>query len=502
MAFKYIWLHAYYTRTMHLSKLVKTLSHFNKAGIKRLQLFVQSPYYQVPEAARQLMSYVARIHPDLSEKKMQPLTIARHVKQLPTAKKQSNAATELMKAVGLFIATGQFLCDKPAQTLYRLKALRQLHLTDTFEAELQEANHQLDTCPEQNIDTFMYRHLLTELAFNGYEAKQVRNLQNNISPVLQTLDAWYALKKLRYKVEQLNRHIVLGTAYSEDNLPYLLQVLQPYNQPQYRYVYHFINIYQLLKAEDYEAGLPYYQRLKQDIELHTAASLPPGMAETVEYIEGYLLYWSNRGIARAGEELLWCHDTKIKYQLLLQHGKIQPAVFRTLVTVSVKANRQPAWIQWFIDTYSPFLPTDLSETNVAFTKALYHYHNREYAAAMPLFQQAQVKDEPMFNVIVRRWQFMCLYEQDPESIDTLSAYLSAFDKYMQRNADNLHRHLPVFQLFAASCKKLLQSNTPAGIQQNMEALNREPFFVGKDWLQIQYKQKSGQPRPIASATRQ
>ncbi|MFN8322848.1 MAG: hypothetical protein U0T74_09340 [Chitinophagales bacterium] len=487
---------------MHLSKLVKTLLPFHKTDIKRLQLFVQSPYYQVPEAARQLMSYVARIHPDLSEKKMQPLTIARHVKQLPTAKKQSNAATELMKAVGLFLATEQFLCNKPAQTLYRLKALRQLHLTDTFEAELQEANHQLDTCPEQNIDTFMYRHLLTELAFNGYEAKQVRNLQNNISPVLQTLDAWYALKKLRYMVEQLNRHIVLGTAYSEDNLPYLLQVLQPYNQPQYRYVYHFINIYQLLKAEDYEAGLPYYQRLKQDIELHTAASLPPGMAETVEYIEGYLLYWSNRGILQATQALTWLFDLKINQGLLLQDGKIQPAVFRNVVTTSVKAQREANHIKWFIDTYTAFLPHEHQPTNVAFTQAVYQYYLKNYPAAMPLFQQAQVKDEPMFNVIVRRWQFMCLYEQNPENIDTLSAYLSAFDKYMQRNADNLHRHLPVFQLFVASCKKLLTSNTPAGIQQNMEALNREPFFAGKDWLQIQYKQKSGQPRLTTSATRQ
>lgn len=486
---------------MHLSKLVKTFLPFSKADIRRLQMFVQSPYYQVPEAAQQLMSYVAHIHPDLSEKKMQPATIARHIKQLPTAKKQSNAATELLKAVGLFIATGQFLADKPAQTLYRLKALRQLNLTDTFEAELQEANQQLNTCPEQDIDTFMYRHLLTELAFNGYEAKQVRNRQNDISPVLQTLDAWYALKKLRYMVEQLNRHIVLGTAYSEDNMPYLLQVLQPYNQPRYGYVYHFVNIYHLLKAEDYEAGLPYYQRLKQDIELHTAATLPPGMTETVEYIEGYLLYWSNRGVALAGEELLWCHDTKIKYQLLLQDGKIQPAVFRTLVTVSVKANRPPAWIQWFINTYSPFLPTGQSETNVAFTQALYHYHNRQYAAAMPLFQQAQVKDEPMFNVIVRRWQFMCMYQQDPESIDTLHGFLSAFDKYMQRNAANLHRHLAVFQLFVAHCKKLLPGNTPQSIQQNMEALNREPFFVGKDWLLLQYQQKSGQPKHKASATR-
>ncbi|MBK8658059.1 MAG: hypothetical protein IPN22_04095 [Bacteroidetes bacterium] len=476
---------------MHLAKLCKTLQALDKPAMQRLLLFARSPYFKTPDAAVQLLAYMADSHPAFTEKKINPTAIARKISQLTDAKKQSNAATMLLRTLQHFISIEHWQQQPLAIDLAALQGWQKLGMADNLHDSAEQLRTKTDNQPEQDLDAFLYRHLCTETMHNGYMARLTRNTHNDLLPVVSTLDAYYAIKKLRYHCELISRHLVVGTAYQPDNLPYLLQVLQPFTNEQYPYVLLFVNTYQMLAAASFEESVTHYLVLKNLFDHNDASSLSPSLRECFAYLENHLLYWANKGVAAAQAEQMWCLNTKIKLQMILQHGKILPAEFRNPILTAIKNNCQPSWIRTFIDTYGPALPPEQAATNLAFAEALYQYAARQYHLAMPLFQQAQVKNEPIFNAIVRRWQFMCLYEQNPHNHGPLFDFLDAYDKYLTRNAAELHRYLPVFHRFIKYAHKLWPAANQKQAEKNLKELQAEDFFAGKDWLLLHLQNKTG-----------
>jgi len=131
---------------------------------------------------------------------------------------------------------------------------------------------------------------------------------------------------------------------------------------------------------------------------------------------------------------LWGYRFKIKHNLLLENHLLQPSDYRNIVSLAIINGKNHKWLKQFMDTYTPHLPAEHLLINRAFAQAQYFYYIKNYEAAMPLFQQAQAKDEPIFNMIVRRWQYICMYEQNPESKQVLLDFLLSWERMLNRTA--------------------------------------------------------------------
>lgn len=238
----------------------------------------------------------------------------------------------------------------------------------------------------------------------------------------------------------------------------------------------------MLKAGSFEEGENYYILLKNFIDQHVSSKSTLDIKETINYITNFGLFWNSRGHKRAGEIALWGHEMKMNTDELLDRGKIPPSNFRNIVALAILNGKDATWIKQFIDSYADHLPDEHKETNQAFALAQYHYYLGDFGKAMPLFQQAQVKEEPIFNAIVRRWQFMCMYEQDPEAIDVLFDFLNAYDRYIVRYAEQFHWMKEIFVKNISYSKKLLKATDAAKKKEVAALLNQEKYFTGKEWL--------------------
>jgi hypothetical protein len=477
---------------MAFNKLTEQLQAFDKPLLKKLSIYLTSPYFNVAESALQFFNYLEKLHPHFEEKKLTEEAIAKKEPALFDYNKQAKAATKLLQAIEHFLAVEQFEKQPAHQTLYLLKGLQHLKLHEAFETTAQEFEEQLAACPEKDIDYFNYLHRLTELKHNSFEARLQRNHKNDLLPVTQTLDTFYALKKLRYHCELLSRHQVLGIAYDKENVAELLQLLQPYTTAQYPYVYLFVHVYQMMRATGFEEGQKHYQLLHTYIEQANYTTLPQGGIEATGYLINYCLHWNNLGYKKAGAGALYWYQLKINHNRFIENGRIQPSDFRNIVSLSVINNHNPNWLLKFIETYAPYLPAEHAPTNLAFAQAQYFYYVKKYEAAMPLFQQAQAKDEPIFNMIVRRWQFMCMYEQNPKNQTVLLDFVASWERSLHRQAEGLQHYKDVFAKVISYCKKLLAANQPEQKLTLAQTLHTEPFFAGKDWLlaQLQVNQVS------------
>lgn len=467
---------------MHLQKLVTHLQRLNKTQLKRFDEFVHSPYFKVPASSIALFDYLALLHPQFEEKKFLPPAIAKKVKDLPTENKQAKAGTELLKSMERFLAIEHWAENDRNVLIDLLWAQNKMQWQTLQEDNLDKLQQRLAHDKEKDIDYFYHRHLLSTIENHGYAAKTKRNLQNDLNPVAKTLDEYYAIKKLRYHCELISRHQILGTPYKKENIEEILEILEPYNNINFPYVYLFINVYTMYTGQSYETCLPFYQNIKQFAQQTEAGGVLQATYESIEYALSMSANWLNKGQMNAAAEALWCFEFKIRHNQLLEHGKITPINFRTVVVLAIMDKRDPKWINHFIETYAPNLSGENAATNLAFAQAQYYHYIKNYKRAMPLYQQAQVKDEPVFNAVVRRWQFMCLYEQDPANTTLLLDYLNAFEQYLKRNADSLHHVKDTFALIINYSRKLLNAtNKPQG-QTLTGQLEKENYFAGKPWV--------------------
>nr|MBP6731211.1 hypothetical protein [Chitinophagales bacterium] len=431
-----------------------------------------------------LFQYLKKQHPYYDEKKMDPAVMEKKAPALGNQKKQANAGSELLKAVEGFLAIEDFWITGNIN-VHKLKAYKNHHLFDAFNKEHDHLLNEINKQFEQGIESFYERHLLTELGLNGFDVKLNRTIANDVLPVIKTLDEFYALKKLRYHCEFLNRHQVLGTPYHEDNIAYVLEVLEPFNNSTYPYAHLFLNVYKMLKTGSFEEGEKYYKTVQNFIE--GAETLSVNLREVINYLVNYCLFWNSRGYKEAGAVALWGLEMRMRYDEILEHGKIAPSDFRNIVVLAILNAKDPAWIKQFIDGYAQYLPLEQADTNKAFAEAQYFYYTKDFAKAMALFQQAQVKEEPIFNAIVRRWQFMCMYEENPGNTNVLLDFLDAYEKYLQRNTTQLHAAKEIFIKNIFYGKKLLKATDKLKRTSLVELLNAENYFPGKEWFLHQIK---------------
>lgn len=474
---------------MHLQKLITHLQKLDKYQLKRFEEYVQSPYFKVPTTASLLLGYLATLHPKFEVKKFTPPQIAKKVKELSAENKQAKAGSELLKAMERFLAAERWTANERNVLIDTLWQENEMHW-DTLAADnLERLYTKLEADKDKDIEYFHDMHIAATIERSGYSAKAIRNQQNDIHPVVKTLDEFYAIKKLRYHCELLSRYYALGMPYNKENIEELLTILSPYNNIAYPYAFIFISVYNIYNSNSYEESLTIYNKLKSYIAEVEKNELTQSVKESIDYLISYNLNQVNKGYIAAARETLWLVDIKIKHNFFLEQGKIMPAFYRNTVLLAILTQKEPAWIEKFINTYEGNLYGDNVNTESAFVKGLYYYYIKDYDKAMPLYQQAQVKEEPVFNISVRRWQFMCMYEKNPENVGLLIDYLNAFEQYIKRNSKALHHVKLTFSRFTSFSRKLLAVANKAEIKKLLQAQENEPHYTGKQWIieQLEYK---------------
>lgn len=468
---------------MYLSKLIKVLQSFDRPQLRRLQKYTRSPYFQVYPPSADLLDYIVALHPNFSPKKITLEAIAEEYQSLENYKQQADASTRLLRTIEQFVALEEWQKNETEVTRYQLKGYKELGMHEEFTKGYEKEMEQLANDTEQNTDIFFEKHFLTELSLTGFNARMIRTAKNDIMPVVQTLDAFYALKKLRYLCEALNRQKSLGVNYHEEHVTSLLKMLQPYNNVQYPYVYLFVNVYHMLTADTYEDCDLYYQLIKQFAERKGPTIT---VREAMGFAINQCLQWNNKGFAQAGNEYLWWIDWRMKHNLLLEKERLMPVTFRNIIGIAVTCQKKSEVIESLIRMYSPFLPEEHRDTYLAFANGLHQYTLKKYAKAIRYFLTAQEKEEVSFNCVIRRWQWVCLYEADPADTDTLFNQLLSFGKYLHRNQKELQHVYHPFELFTGYAEKLLKSHTRDLLENNLSELQNEEYFPGKPWIEEQF----------------
>ncbi len=470
---------------MHFYKLIKSLQAFDAEQIKSLQKYVRSPYFGVYPPSVLMFDYMATLHPRFPQRKITFEAIANLGESLSTLKRQETAGTRLMRCIEGFIAQEEWQKNDREVTRYRIKGYMALGMETEFEKAFEKELVRLKEDPEQSFDVFAERHLLTELSFGGVKA---RIQKETLMPIVTTLDEFYAIKKVRYLCEAVNRNRYAGKAYEEKDVSSLFEILEPYNNLRHPYVYLFVNAYKMLHAKNYLESLPYYERIKNVADSQDGPKVSQSIREAMGYAVNTALSWFNLGDEEAGKEYLWWMEWRMKNNLLLENGRLFPVTFRNMMVLAV-GNKDAKWMEETISFYGSYLPEEHRDANVAFAKGIAHFASGNYKKAGRFFLQAQAGEEAFVNAVIKRWQWMCSYEYDRTDADILISQLAAFEKHLQRNKNDIGQMCRVFELFVEHSKNLILSATKLEVKTAHARLEKDVYFMGKKWLLQKFGEK-------------
>ena len=471
---------------MQFIKLTSTLKALDKDTLHQLTHYVASPYFKVSPAAGHLLQYLIYLKKEFTNKTLDPSAIAKKEPQLATPNKQTRAGNELQCATENFLAMQNWKQDSTAQEFNLLHAQKHLHLFNQAQDTHLKLDKKLVAVPEKNHEVFYHQHLLTEISFNGFAATEDNKTTNDITPVVETLDVFYALKKLRYHCEMICREQTLTIPYKPDNAEYLIATLQPYFTPQHSYVWLTLHTYHMLLATHFDTFYLHYLELKNTAQQQYPTypiHLPDSVKETVSYALNASIMWSQKGYHQMGEEFLTWVDWYALHRILLDRGKINSILYKNTINRAVQHHRPAIYLRHFIDTYTPCLVDANKKGVVQFAEAMYLYQCGNLKLACQQFKEVSIHYDFKVLGTVRRWQFIVLYELNPHNTDALLDLIEKHLRFTQRNQADLLNFYDRHILFAKYGKLLIQANTRPLAKELLATLQGIPYFQLKEWFE-------------------
>lgn len=467
---------------MRFSKLTTTLKALSPAQKKRLHLYLQSPYFEHPEAPVALYGYLTGLHKAYSEKHLTEEAISSQCPTLATPAIQNKAGTQLLTAIHRFLALEHWQQQPHQPALCGIQGLKNIHLFDEAQKQIAELKETLHQAPEYRIGDLEALHRLTEIEQTGMDARTNRQALDRVTEIIHTLDRFYALKKIRYLCEIANRENWTPMPHTEAHTAQLLHILQPLATPQHAYVYIFLNIYHMLQPGPIDQPSAAYLHIKEYLSsLHT---LNTTATEAVAYLQNYILRAGTSGAPWAPAEYLWCIALRQQHHTLLDNGCLHPTTFRNTLTMALKAHQNPGWIQQFYDTYQPLLPAHTSPHYTQLGMGICHYAHRQYETAAYHFALAKSGTEHASKATARRYYIQCIYHYWKNKTD-IEPELDSFYQYLLHHKTQIPKAYHNYTRFISAMRRLIRTTTRKERQQLHTELLPQPYFAGKEWIEQQ-----------------
>lgn len=467
---------------MYLPKLTTTLAKLSKENMKRFSAFVCSPYFGFSAGAQKLIKLCELYHPTFNEKHFNAIQIAKKIPALNSPKTQANKASEIILGFEKFVAIEQIAASRFQTKQLQIAGLQRLNFPEQANKHAAQFLEELNIPEYESVESFQNKHFLLEAMANGIGATLGNANAHSIEKVIASLDEFYALKKIRYQCEILNRNLFLKIISPPFNENYLIAILQPYLNQNHPYVFIFFLIYKMLSEMKHEVFSRHYKILKDIVNnIHHLA-----YQSLLTEASGYLITLTHYWIEKEHQEYFYWIDWQIQHDAFLQNQMLNPIRFRNVAINAFLFNKGEKWLSNFIEKHELFLPENHKELNKEFVSGILLLEQKKFKKAFQSFRKIADTDDMIFNCIIKRFQFIALYELNSENTEELKIFIESFTKFVQRNTNKIGPVLEANRLFIKYAKLLIGNSEKLTI----EKLKKEERLLMKSWF-IRKAKKSG-----------
>lgn len=479
-------------------KLLEVLKRLNAAQIKRLRLFLISPYFNnssLTEEVVRLFDYIMQFnaeeeHPLLTKEAVFTAFFPGKAYVENSKSPLDNLASELFRLVRKFLA--QVAMELEQGDVYEYLALarfyRQYGLEERFEQNMKAARKAQESSPLRDVKYFydLFRIEEEEVAFRGLY--NTYGDDTNLNTAQEYLDLFYSILKLEYTCALKHQNRVAQIELQPTNalIGDILKLSSsggPLDVPINR-VYNLI-IY-LLEHPD-EAG--YLEQLEEMLNTYRTQISPERFRNLKAY---YRIFWIAR-YNRSGDAFTRHRNFEI-YKEHLEEGyfyfdeMITTHMFWNLIIFGLKM-REFEWVKKFIEDHPPerICGTRFPAEIHSIAQAEYYLQLKEYDEAQNYLVFRHFEN-PFFGITAELTLIRIYFETQN---DLLDARMKALDQKIRRS--NLNRQIKnrCFNFLKKLDKILKYGWLPKSPkrQKLVEEIKSTPEIMLREWLLEKLQEK-------------
>ncbi len=485
-------------------KVMDILAVLSKKDVGNFYDFVRSPYFNKKERLVHFVKFLQKYHPNFEQKSCNTHNAFKCLYKNEAYKKAKldSCKTELKKLLEDFLRLEALKQNGNVQTDLLLQILTQKQLDESFGKELERSGKELNKNAQKGVD--QYKRMF-ELAIQDYafEVNRKGRLSDNVKllNVIQHLDVYYLIEKVRFACTLLNRQqaIVNEDQIEEDLLlKYILTYLEDgeallQNIPLLQFYY---NLYLLLKSEQLdrqEDVQKHYLNLKKALETYGDKIDKGELRQIFTAVVNYYSRMMKKGQGNnyLNEVFEW-YLYMLEKEVLLENGLFAPFQhFRNMVVAGLRLGKLD-WTEQFILENQVHIPKKKRTFMVNYSLAEVHFYKESFEETLDfLLKLDQVKKDKIQQIEHKILRCKTYFEL--KQIEALDSLIHATEMYLSRQQGAIspnfyNSSLNLINTLKKIIKKSADPNYTKDKQILLEEIATTQLLSERVWLQEKVKE--------------
>ena len=462
---------------MKKSKLIGLLAKLDGYQWSSLEVFVQSPYHNTNAEIVSLFQYLHTAWQDGLPDNSLDREVA-YTRLFPGVAYQYQHLNQLMsnllKLAENWLAWQRLEKDQALLENLKAQELLKLQLDKHFRQAVRAADRAMEKDPLTS-EQYYHRYKLKDLEEQQFISRRLRQHDSTLQRASDALDDFFALQKLRYLCEMLNRQRLIPQSYRFTFAESLQQHLEGQGLADKPLLELYFQLFLMLSDEDGSSEL-----FNRYVSLFSQYNCLLGQDEArvlLYYAINFCIGRIREGDRAYAVELFNLYNQGIEERILLENETLSPWTYKNMVKLGLNLQRY-GWVEQFVKAYAAYLPEPQKEDALHYNLAELYFAQEQYHEALTQLRQVEFSDIH-YNLGSKALLAKIYYEQG--EWDTLESLLSAFRVFLRRNKDISAKvkapYVNFVNFLSATLRRL-----PENYQGLIQKIRGEKAINNRDWL--------------------
>lgn len=470
------------------SKLFQVLSTFDKYELNRCRKFLCSPYFNSSEQLVQLFDLLTRVN-----KKENKATLDNEYlwQQLNPDKPYNDVrfrkyASDLLKLVEQYMVQEAFRQDPVTYTKLLVESINERKMSYLTKSAIKKARRYSQQRPFHNSDYYLDQYRIEKNFYDlsGFETK--RASKTNEASIIQNLDYFYIIEKLRLTSSVLSRQQIISHEYQQPFETEIINYIKEQQLDDIPAISVYYHIYQTLTDADTDE---HYFSLKELLSQHSGQFPPKEAYSLYSFARNYCVRKVNQGHQSFLHELFLLYNDLIEKHLILTDGNISPWDFKNITQCALRL-REFSWAENFILEYQDKLPEDFRDNAVTYNLAQLYFYEKKYLDVIEKLRDVEFEDFS-YNLNSKTMLLATYYELD--EMEPLFSIFESFRAFLNRHKDFPVSRRQLYLNLIKYTKKISRLNPgdQKGVQKLKDEIENNKNIASYNWLQEKIMELEG-----------
>ncbi len=456
-------------------------SALSGAELKRLEVFLASPYHNQREDVRQLFSYFRELagRNEVPEKQEVWRVI---YPGMPFHQADfRHLLNYFLRATESFLILRKLDQDPSAQGLLLAESYLDHHLEDLANSRLRKVSRQIESAKHLGADRILHTIRRSELDYKSH-AIGGRSFRAGLQEVSDEVDKWFVLQKLKYACTMLSQRNIFKADYELDFISEILGRVEKGGFEDAPLVRIYYATYRILTEEDSQLAfeeqlllLEKYGDLlsKQDLRALYLVSV------------NFWIRQLNRGAQDAARQVYQLYQKGLEEEWLFENGELSPYSYKNMVAAGLKLGEFRT-VAGFIEKYKDRLPEGMRYSYYQTSLAEVELAQGHWREVLRILRYVQHSD-PLTQLRARIVQIKAGFELG--EMQVIEYQLDNLRQLLRRRKE-LAYHREAYANFERFLRRLLSlvPDQESQVEKLVSDIRETDPLPEQDWLLLKVRQ--------------